>query len=88
MNKYGRYIDHPTDKLLDPTAEVAKFAAATVGEMTCEEGARRLNPEMTCDQRNLYCTGLAFSVGAGVGVSAGPMSIGGGVDFGFGVGNE
>ena len=84
MDKYGSYIDHPTDMLLDPTADVEEFIATT-GGMSCDEGARLLNSSMTCDQRNLYCTGLAFSVGAGVSGSAGPMSIGGGVDFGFGI---
>ena len=87
MNKYGRYIDHPTDTLLDPTVEVEEFVTTAEG-MTCEEGAKRLNSAMTCDQRDMYCTGLAFSAGIGVGVSAGPMTLGGGVDFGFGIGNE
>lgn len=57
-NKYGHDIEHPTDTLLDP--EHDEFLST--GTWSCDANAKKLNPQMTCDQRNLYCSGLAFSV--------------------------
>lgn len=85
MNKFGRYVEHPSDSLLDPSTESVNFLS-TQSASTCD--AAKLNPSMTCNQKNMYCTGLAFSVGLGVGASAGPVSIGGGIDFGFGIQDE
>lgn len=78
MNQYGKYIDHPTDTLLDPDAEFVRVETDTGLGLTCDQGAKKLNPAMTCEQKSLYCTGLAFSVGAGADVSVGPLSLGGG----------
>ena len=86
MNKYGRYIDHPTDTLLDPEDEFATDWDDDDDPDACD--ALLLNSGMDCQQKDYYCTGLAFSVGVGGDITQGSMSIGGGVDFGFGLQDE
>jgi hypothetical protein len=86
MDKYGKAIVNPHDTLLDPEMEYLETESGA--GLDCDDGAKVLNPSMTCEQRNMYCSGLAFSVGVGVGGSVGPISIGGGVDFGFGIGDR
>ena len=68
MDRNGQYISHPTDFLLDPEVEESVQTSAHVDDR----------------QKDTWCTGLAFSVGGGISVEAGPMSVGGGVDWGFG----
>lgn len=72
MDRNGQYIEHPSDFLLDP--QVDELVQTTA--------------EVNVNQKNTYCTGVAFSVGGGVSVEAGPMSVGSGVDWGFGVNNR
>jgi hypothetical protein len=72
MDRNGQYISHPTDFLLDPEVEESAQTSDYVNK----------------EQKNTWCTGLAFSVGGGISVEAGPMSVGGGVDWGFGNSNR
>jgi len=68
MDKNGEYIQHESDFLLDPVDEELLQTSADVNTA----------------QRNTYCSGVSYSVGGGVSAEMGPLSIGGGVDFGFG----
>jgi hypothetical protein len=56
MNQHGRYIDHPTDTLLDPESDFVKVETGT--ELTCKEAAEKLSPTMECGEHLLnYSSG-------------------------------
>ena len=60
MNKHGKPIDNSHDTLLDPKIEYIDLETEAGAKMTCDEGAKKLHPSMTCDQRNMYCTGVSY----------------------------
>lgn len=95
MDKFGRFIENPDDTLLDPEAVDFSFAKTEEGYWndvayaaeTCNNEAKDMGLD-NCAQKIVYCSGLAFSVGIGGEISAVGVSIGGGIDFGFGPSND
>ena len=71
MDEYGNYIEHSNgDVLLSiPEEENSSFFSQPA------DNAHK--PAMDRAKKDIYCTGVAFSVGFGVDVSAGPLSAGG-----------
>lgn len=59
IDKYGTAIDNPHDTLLDPEIEYIDLDSESGVGLECDEGAKLLNPSMTCEQRNMYCSGVS-----------------------------
>lgn len=57
MDKYGKAIVNPHDTLLDPEMEYLETESGA--GLDCDDGAKILNPSMTCAQRNMYCSGVS-----------------------------
>ncbi len=99
MDKHGNYIEEQKHELLDPEQPGKEDINEVIDENNDIAGPSTVSFGVLPDvpitsehnwaaggtEKDIFCTGVAFSVGAGVSVSAGEMSIGGGIDQGFGL---
>lgn len=99
MDRHGNYIEEQKHELLDPEQPGKEDINEVIDENNDIAGPSTVSFGVLPDvpitsehnwaaggtEKDIFCTGVAFSVGAGVSVSAGEMSIGGGIDQGFGL---
>jgi hypothetical protein len=97
MDNMGNYLVHPTDTLIefdavdtDLPTEITTSPSLGAEESEYQSILPGVDPtvsstRVTGTEQQTYCTFAAYSVGVGASVSAGPMSIGGGIDIGFGI---
>ena len=97
MDKHGNYIEERKHELFEPELLVDNEVINEVmdenpiagpisffGELPDVPPSGINNVAVTGVQKDIFCTGVAFSGGGGVSASAGSMSIGAGIDQGFG----